>query len=813
MVLGTVLLLVGTTLVSGAPEMPSGDINAAGRTLLYEKKVEGGTSDPYWLGYDNNNDYEMNRQFEAALPAIVMLCIMGFFGLCFGTVQLIACCHVGGRCNGKFAWCAAVTQSQFCQGAFCTGPASARGYTKCQRITYLVWICLCFCCMLAATLVDTQIGAPEMKTHTDDMMQALVDECDTLKGKKESLINTMYALSNGTTWCPQEELMTKAVDDVCNGIDQSKKDISDALTTYRDAGYAIWSFFCFVPFLGLLSWIIGNGRIATAMIWGAWFCILLGWFFLAFAYWEASWLDDTCMQFQLWYDCKNPYFDVARTDVANCSPERLTLASSGALSNDVNMCPTLNWARDGSQGYGTPKANLAFIANGTDCSRQSAAHDNPEGYSSGSSYASSSSSASTPPAQGGRRLLNYASSSYSSASSTPSPTPVPTLAPTPPYFQEVYVEAWKTLSTTVDAYVDAYTGSDGTLNGPSFGVMFPRPGTSEAPIYCQMGWNTSGNVANIDNHLGAKKQAPSCVYPTFGNASLHNNVSALRKLYYDTEGAHYDSAVKECNTLRNHTNEHTGIYGPSMYSIAHPATYNASCVGLQFCPLTEGELFANPITVTDQFGTVTPTLSKHCHEKAILTASDAMWDASWISSCDYITHASKKILVADGPCDKIGDTFVYMLSAWGFAAVISLVLVMQGYLAQHAFDKKNYAENLQGFDLEAKMAVGVMDVEAKQEDICKDLEDDDEYEDEIWIQNAGVIEGYPASLGENSFPSLEEAQDACDDCEDATGVTMVAEAQYEVRGGSAEIVDGPEGAISWLKPNGDETSKVYEDAI
>merc|ERR1711998_187048 len=93
---------------------------------------------------------------------------------------------------------------------------------------------------------------------------------------------------------------------------------------------------------------------------------------------------------------------------------------------------------------------------------------------------------------------------------------------------------------------------------------------------------------------------------------------AVRKLLYDTEGGHYTSPIKACATLYS--------LSGSDYRVKTPHQYNSSCVGPEFCNMSSAfSLFHTPVN----------QLSQYCAEKAILTASDAMWQASWLAGCSY----------------------------------------------------------------------------------------------------------------------------------------------------------------------------------
>lgn len=239
-------------------------------------------------------------------------------------------------------------------------------------------------------------------------------------------------------------------------------------------------------------------------------------------------------------------------------------------------------------------------------------------------------------------------------------------------------------------------------------------------------------------------QGSSCVYA--GNATFYNNITALRKLMYDTEGAHYDSVVKNCSTLWNvstastcsgaHCSEATGNTASADHDFSHfrvkdPVTYSYDCISGTdsdvvgpYCSESEADLFAH-------HGKVKQTLPIHCHEKAILTAADAMWESSWLASCSYLTNAAEQILVVEGPCDMVGDAFVYSFFAWGFSGVTSLIMILVGYLGMHAFEKCNYAENIHhDSKLESGPGAGFNKPTALEVEMKDDLDTKDETDKE-----------------------------------------------------------------------------------
>jgi len=176
---------------------------------------------------------------------------------------------------------------------------------------------------------------------------------------------------------------------------------------------------------------------------------------------------------------------------------------------------------------------------------------------------------------------------------------------------------------------------------------------------------------------------------------------AMRKLVYDTQGGHYTSPIRECGTLVDHGEGEDGDFNFARYTVKIPEEYNATCINSTMCDLNGTFALFHHCGCVD-----TPTkkctvdektscLSQHCHEKAMLTASDAMWQASWLAGCSYLWDASGLIVAASGPCDTAGDGFIYVFSTTAYTGVIYLVLIMVSYLGMHAFDSKNYAENIQ----------------------------------------------------------------------------------------------------------------------
>merc|ERR1711907_171506 len=119
-----------------------------------------------------------------------------------------------------------------------------------------------------------------------------------------------------------------------------------------------------------------------------------------------------------------------------------------------------------------------------------------------------------------------------------------------------------------------------------------------------------------------------------------------------------------------------------------PKDYNSSCINSTMCNL------GSTYNLFHQAGGV-DALDQHCHEKAILTAADAMWQASWLAGCSYLWDASARITEASGPCDKAGDGFIYIFSTIAYAGTHYLIILLVSYLGMHAWDKNNYAESVQ----------------------------------------------------------------------------------------------------------------------
>merc|ERR1711998_795690 len=144
---------------------------------------------------------------------------------------------------------------------------------------------------------------------------------------------------------------------------------------------------------------------------------------------------------------------------------------------------------------------------------------------------------------------------------------------------------------------------------------------------------------------------------------------AVRKLLYDTEGGHYTSPIKACATLYS--------LSGSDYRVKTPHQYNSSCVGPEFCNMSSAfSLFHTPVN----------QLSQYCAEKAILTASDAMWQASWLAGCSYLYDVSEIVLDAQGPCDTAGNGFIYVFGCLAFGAIIYCIVLIVAYMGMHAWD-------------------------------------------------------------------------------------------------------------------------------
>lgn len=180
----------------------------------------------------------------------------------------------------------------------------------------------------------------------------------------------------------------------------------------------------------------------------------------------------------------------------------------------------------------------------------------------------------------------------------------------------------------------------------------------------------------------------------------YQRATAMRKLVYDTEGGHYTAPIRDCGTLVDHGTGPGGAdaFSWSRYTVKAPEEYNATCVNSTFCDLANATmLFHHCDKKGPQYSVQEKTecLSKHCLEKAMLTAADAMWQASWLAGCNYLWDASGIIVEAGGSCDTAGDGFIYMFSTTAYSAAINFILILVSYLLMHAFNKENYAENIQ----------------------------------------------------------------------------------------------------------------------
>ena len=227
------------------------------------------------------------------------------------------------------------------------------------------------------------------------------------------------------------------------------------------------------------------------------------------------------------------------------------------------------------------------------------------------------------------------------------------------YFETMYAKAWNELADKVTTYNTLYDPPSTGTGGPSFGIHFVAPGSSDPPMRC-----------------GDANPGATCVFAN--QSSFFPNVTALRKLYYDTEGAHYDSEVKACSTIHNNSQDASS---DSHFKVVSPEDYDASCADA-FCTVNGTGLF--DVALRD--------LTQKCAEKAILTVADAMWQSSFMGDCSYVAAAAETILESGGACDTAGNGFVYLFSTLAYASVIYIILLLVAYMGMNMWEAKNYEE-------------------------------------------------------------------------------------------------------------------------
>jgi len=255
------------------------------------------------------------------------------------------------------------------------------------------------------------------------------------------------------------------------------------------------------------------------------------------------------------------------------------------------------------------------------------------------------------------------------------------------YWNSKFATAWEQLYTTVDTYNTAGLT-------PSFGIKFYPPGSTESasPMKC-------GDSAG---------EGESCV---FANQSWrYPNVVHLRQYYYNTEGAHYDSTARSCDstwtdpTDNSTTQLRSAFYNASCMCCEEYSTYDVRVLGdynqyYQNCTSDQCYCSENVTLYTESgsdAGNLASDLTQLCKERAILTSVDALWLFANMdpSNCKYVTNAAETILEAGESCDSTGDGFVFAFSSIGYAAVMNIILVMVGYLGVNIWDPTKYEENV-----------------------------------------------------------------------------------------------------------------------
>jgi hypothetical protein len=103
--------------------------------------------------------------------------------------------------------------------------------------------------------------------------------------------------------------MNSAVDSVSEEVGDLEKKVDKYANSVKIAAYVFYSVFLVNLLFGSLSYWTGRGCFSMVMATMAFLLVIVCWLLFAIFYASGAFLDDTCVQLQLWYDCKQPNAD------------------------------------------------------------------------------------------------------------------------------------------------------------------------------------------------------------------------------------------------------------------------------------------------------------------------------------------------------------------------------------------------------------------------------------------------------------------------------------------------------------------------
>jgi hypothetical protein len=329
------------------------------RTLLeYKQKI---TQPDYSEGYPNTTKYLEKRIVPAGAGgfamAIIAILIFIIFACCRGWALCCQCC------KNKFFDC--------CCG---TGKATDDpdvGYSKCTRTALFIALLVCAVGLAVGGIVGDQ-GMNKVVDGAVDLFNDASKSVDQMSAVVKVIQNAGKTLGQN----PDTASMNEAISDVRKTVKDKQKDVSDNTDKAKLVSKIFFAVFCVNTILGIGAWLCNKGCPATCMTLNGFFLCILAWILFAVFYMGGAFLDDTCVQLDMWYKCKMPNTPKG----TDCSKLRIDafLKCPDASSFSEGYTKSLKQASDLIQAYAVdPRFNAATKAkftypnatcpNGVDC--------------------------------------------------------------------------------------------------------------------------------------------------------------------------------------------------------------------------------------------------------------------------------------------------------------------------------------------------------------------------------------------------------------------------------------------------------------
>jgi len=285
--------------------------------------------------------------YQASIGAIIaLLTIVTFFmwiicRLCSGNCGEANCCRTGFFCK-----------------CFCgTGGANLDGYTKRQRIVLALMLFFAMAGVTLCGLIGAR-GVNNVVHGTQEMFAQAMTAITTMQGVSTTLQDALTAL--GQTFDGSE--MTSAVASVKTDVGDLESKVDDNADNVKKVAYTFYAFFAINCLLGFSSYITNAGCFSMLMAVNGFLLSIVCWLLFAILYASGAFLDDTCIQLQLWNDCNAPNAD------------RVALGCSDLVLQKEIDCPN---ATVFTPAYGDSYDNIYSLIQGY----------NAEGYASTYSFA------------------------------------------------------------------------------------------------------------------------------------------------------------------------------------------------------------------------------------------------------------------------------------------------------------------------------------------------------------------------------------------------------------------------------------------